>query len=292
MVALLLTGIALGQTAALKPSPPETTDAQGVKNQSQKQDEAPQNPPVVIQQIVTNEGQPKANSNTEGANNQTPQGWMAILWNKAIADPIAVLTVGLLFFAAYQAWLTRDTAKRQLRAYVVIKDNVLKSHQIAADGKMSIQVTTIFTNTGQTPAYKVRIVSRLKIMTFEEAGKFDSSIPPLEDASVSTLGTNAASHSPSPRGSTCSRKEFDEICLGTEKRLFVYGIITYRDAFKKRRYSRFCDSFVMTGGILKATPFKTGQDATNSPIPKTKTIHHRTPPTVWASAPILPTCPN
>jgi hypothetical protein len=130
MVALLLVGMARAQTAELKPPPAETTDAQNVKSQGQKQGEVAQNSPVVVQQIITNEGQPKADGNTDGANNQTAKGWVSILWNKAVTDPIAVLTVALVFFAGYQAWLTRDTAKRQLRAYIIIKDNVLKSQQI------------------------------------------------------------------------------------------------------------------------------------------------------------------
>lgn len=109
--------VAQAQIVDLKPSPAETTDAKNVKSQGQKQDEVAQDSSLVVQQVITNEGQPKADSDTDGANNQAAKGWVSILWNKAVTDPIAVLTVALVFFAGYQAWLTRDTAKRQLRAY-------------------------------------------------------------------------------------------------------------------------------------------------------------------------------
>jgi len=257
-------GLAQAQTTQLVPAPAIATDTQNVENQSQKENSSPQPSSTVAPKLDTAPNKPKAaaDADTGKGKSNGPIEWVSILLDKGRSDPIAVLTVALVFFAGYQALLTRDTARRQLRAYIVVKDNIVTGMmQVNAEGSRKISIATVYTNKGQTPAYDVKIITKLKILTADEAEKFDFKLRPLADSSITTLGQDESANA-SVVMEVCPKPDFDEIWAANNKRLFIYGIIEYRDVFGKLRYTRLCDNFIPELPKLVATPYKTGHKST------------------------------
>jgi hypothetical protein len=125
-----------------------------------------------------------------------------------------------------------DTAQRQLRAYVNVKESLLKFSGSVVEGQIHIQ------NFGQTPAYAVRhwihlCVERwpLQIVLPEPPEDFQMSktvlAPSGKHIMVGQLGGNTR---PAP-----------EITLGQHptRTVYVYGRITYKDAFGDDRYTEY-----------------------------------------------------
>jgi hypothetical protein len=142
-----------------------------------------------------------------------------------------------LWFAFRSNWIARDTAKRQLRAYVGIEP--LGVFERDDDGH--IVVPLALKNAGQTPAYFVDIHNWFCIS--EDPVDFDPSKAerdprPAFRPSELTIGpgethTVYARMPFSPTGAVMdaiSRKEFA---------IVHYGVVTYLDAFKVGRNSEF-----------------------------------------------------
>ena len=67
---------------------------------------------------------------------------------------MAILTAGLLVAAVSQWWITRDTARRQLRAYVGFQSATVEDTK--EPGKSNGRIAMVLKNFGQTPARNVR----------------------------------------------------------------------------------------------------------------------------------------
>jgi hypothetical protein len=125
--------------------------------------------------------------------------------------------------------LAGDTAKRQLRAYV----GVARIHILHTDGDWQPNVRVNFKNFGQTPAYKV--ANRFNC-TFSNADNIShdlrdrpnySDLGPTQDMTCTALITQA------------DWTKFKPGLLDGTVKLFVYGEITYHDAFGDPHFSRY-----------------------------------------------------
>jgi uncharacterized protein (UPF0333 family) len=144
--------------------------------------------------------------------------------------------------------LSRDTAKRQLRAYVcVIAADMAFTKADAPEIEIRIK------NCGMTPAYEVKLWAGLA------AGKHPLNVPldrPPDGFKMNQSGIEMIHpifHTPIPA--------FLLPILGTpQATLYVYGEITYRDAFKDERLTNFRmiyggpepPSLVVKGGVNTA----------------------------------------
>ena len=71
---------------------------------------------------------------------------------------VAALTLPIAFAAVFQAFTARDTARRQLRAYLHV-EKVMLNWDNAGDPRLTVHVQ----NTGQTPATEFQIRSCIKL---------------------------------------------------------------------------------------------------------------------------------
>jgi hypothetical protein len=144
------------------------------------------------------------------------------------------LVVSILALAAvsYQAWVSRDTARRQLRAYVCVT-----SGEIAFVNPNEPTIEIRLKNCGLTPAYAVKMWVGLIITAHPLSVDLDR--PPA--------GFTMNQSVLAPEGIELMHPIFDKpippfllATLGSpQTTLYVYGQITYKDAFKRARFTDF-----------------------------------------------------
>lgn len=148
-------------------------------------------------------------------------------------------TVGLWYATARLVRDAKQTAERQLRAYVV----VVSEDFITQDSANSRFVGVFrIRNTGQTPAYKLRVNSRTCALVHppESNFKFVLNDDPLSQSVVMLGPREDTGH----RSSADLPLTADVIRLVTNPdsaaRLYTYGVVRYEDSFGKERFTNFC----------------------------------------------------
>lgn len=141
-----------------------------------------------------------------------------------------ILTVFLIIPAFWLALISRNTAKRQLRAYVSVGTDDLRLERDKATAKWVVNFS--YKNNGITPAYFTTI----------ETGHFlanneDARLPPAEAPyALGTMGPSVCIHDAELTDLT----DADVEALKSGVKTFVFfGQVRYRDAFKKWRQTRF-----------------------------------------------------
>jgi len=174
-------------------------------------------------------------------------------------EKFAVFFAGLAFIAAYwQGWVARDTEKRQLRAYISVKEITLncplcldknwkppegpRLHNIDTTNAVVVTVK----NSGITPAYNVRFyptpVIRLKDPNlFDENGSCPRTpfrrvpVPGFDDLLPSpTIGSQATAKLYDPHTTSA-------IATSSPDQWFVLcGWVYYSDIFDERWHTSLC----------------------------------------------------
>lgn len=149
----------------------------------------------------------------------------------------AIAAVAAAGFTWYQASIAQDTAKQQLRGYLVIGSNDIPK---LAEGIQPFVKVTI-QNMGQTPIYDGAWISGLNVMNYPMRGDIEN-----DDC------RNVMNHSTSPKwmiGKESQMEKWrptpfqaDEVKLIQEGKaaIYLHGRICYRDIFKQVRYTDFC----------------------------------------------------
>lgn len=158
----------------------------------------------------------------------------------ALFTLFAAIATSCAAYYTYEQWIvSKDIERRQLRAYMSMGSHHEK--KIIAGAPPVVNLT--IKNAGQTPAYDVSecefleirsINSEIKSEEFKYCAKniieSDGSLGPgLDEIIVRT--------SKSP---VLTQKDFDEISPNSNKRVFVWGTIYYKDVFNERHYQNFC----------------------------------------------------
>ncbi len=135
--------------------------------------------------------------------------------------------------AAKHVQVSEDTAQRQLRAYL----SVTRAFAYGMNAETQPTFGVVMKNQGQTPAYHVRLFSRLNwttegpenaVVNFEEPA---DNIGTVAGGGERTYRSASAGH-PWPPGL------YDAVM--SKQAVLVYsGVIVYRDAFRKRRLTTF-----------------------------------------------------
>lgn len=166
-------------------------------------------------------------------------GWNVLWWIGDNTNTLTVIgTFALAAFVLVQVIDARKSNERQLRAYLMS----VVGGGIRQGGKFNLkfEFRPIILNTGQTPAYDVHIMTGMKFLSFAEAATFDFRLKESsENISLLTLGPRQDKFTQTILDRKLSRAELREYKLG-KRRLYVYGTVYYRDAFKKRRYTNYC----------------------------------------------------
>ena len=172
---------------------------------------------------------------------------------KWMRDPngwIAICTIILVFSGFYALHISRDTEKRQLRAYV---SPVLKSGGAFTENESAIEIT--IENFGQTPAKNCFENGEIKILpyplpkgyvfknSFKHNAESYSSIYPKADNAI--IGWLKA-------GRAFTKAEIEEITSNnSHRRAYAFGTLTYADIFNESHFTNFC--FVLDPNSIKKT---------------------------------------
>jgi hypothetical protein len=169
--------------------------------------------------------------------------------NKALDDPVVGLTGGILivnFFLVLavigQIREARRSSERQLRAYLTttIGESFRQGGGVRG---LKLEFRPRILNTGQTPAYEVRVLNTMALLNPAEALTYNFQLPenpPVSRAgSVMTLGPGQERFTHVIAARKMTRTEMRDF-ISNRKTLYVYGTICYVDAFKKRRFTNFC----------------------------------------------------
>lgn len=152
----------------------------------------------------------------------------------AFTAVLAAFTILLAFYTRRLALIASETAERQLRAYVQVEIEKI-------DFGPTVEVVLLAKNVGQTPAYGTTVHSWVDLRPFPHppGGSFTgpSGAAP-ESKSIINGGQSTRNKTGSSRPLT--DKEAAAVADGTSLRLYIYGDVTYEDAFKKPRHTNFC----------------------------------------------------
>jgi len=177
---------------------------------------------------------------------ELPVNFAIRTWNSTLDDPVALFTA-ILGIATVALWWvtqgilrdTKDTSKKQLRAYVFPSSATINHGRFMdppitnKDAQLWVHIE--WKNTGQTPAYKVISWSNFEIIEWNNEGLL---IPPkLEPLHTNTLGTSITGN----RGFWTRVLNPAELLELTEQKklIYLYGKIEYEDVFGSSHYTNF-----------------------------------------------------
>jgi hypothetical protein len=161
---------------------------------------------------------------------------------------LATAIVGVIILCIYtgltgcQANIARDTAQRQLRAYISVA--VEKHPDLNESGPPN--VVLLFKNTGQTPAFKVEVRSVGSILAGSDIALTEAELKIIHAAldrlkkyeSVIFPGQEFR-QSPEPgTGIPMNNEQKIAVSMGAMT-LWINGEVTYTDAFGFPRFTRF-----------------------------------------------------
>lgn len=188
--------------------------------------------PTVFKEIpsdITNEETKKeANKESDKSFYDKLIAWSTVL--------LAIITAVLAFFT-YRLWAsTKDTAKRQLRAYVFMKPK--DGENMFDDSNGCLTAPLIVKNFGQTPAYDILCSLQMAPYKFPLDTTLEShAYEPT--ASKSPLAPGDQVRQYITLGDKLTETERNNI-LKSKIAIFVWGEVLYFDAFKTKHRSNLC----------------------------------------------------
>jgi hypothetical protein len=162
-------------------------------------------------------------------------------------DELIVVFTAFLTLATIFLWVaTRDlfrgaerTARQQSRAYVFVGEVVLINDDLQRGSLARLSLK----NSGATPAYKVTILWSAKTFWGAELRKFPPP-KPTERSSKTDLGPGASAQAEISLAETLNERGLNALRTG-EVELYVFGLISYTDAFGHKQTTDF--RFMMGG---------------------------------------------
>jgi hypothetical protein len=161
-------------------------------------------------------------------------------WLRRLSEPLTVVTLLLFVATVGLVWETRvlvndarESSERQLRAYVLPTSR----GQIDDFGiEKAIKATLEFKNSGQTPAYKLRIKMLISAGTFP----LPKNLPPepIDPKIRLILGPGTTYMTVAQMVRPLNLEEMNQIKAGIAA-VYVFGEIDYWDAFDRHRCTRF-----------------------------------------------------
>jgi hypothetical protein len=145
---------------------------------------------------------------------------------------LMVVTAGLMAVGYMQITTTRA----QLRAYVTVKSKNL--FEPNTDEKLTHDLE--ITNRGQTPAYKLRIISETRVLSHPITANTNLSIKEIPNPSVMMLGPGDTVAHTSATDKLDPKVDGAVTAKDGGKRLYTYGIVHYRDIFRREWKTEFC----------------------------------------------------
>jgi len=137
-----------------------------------------------------------------------------------------------------------DVAKRELRAYLAVVIGSAIYQERRADSKggdLKFECRPLLVNTGKTPARKITFKARAAVMGVPLPKGINLPDAPDEDEGGSILGPQQNANMFAIVDGFCADKEVESIKHGVgDKGLYVWGRVTYEDAFGEEHFTQFC----------------------------------------------------
>ena len=152
------------------------------------------------------------------------------------------------------------TTRKQLRAHIAAEAPVVIPQDITAHRRYEVRLN--IRNVGNTPGYNVTFNTHVDILPIPLPEKFDFPLSPTPHIGTGTIFPNQAFTINGFLDKMCSAEEIIEIKNATTKGLYIYGIVSYRDTFKKIRHTEFSEHFEwLMDGTVKGNYTKKHNDA-------------------------------
>jgi hypothetical protein len=135
----------------------------------------------------------------------------------------------------------KDTADHQLRAYVTVRTGRIW-HEMRAFG-WHLEWVPVVINVGQTPAYNVQLCVKTAIRPepLPDGTDLMAEVPLTGVGSRGDLGPTQAFYPPSWLNYYVPDERMEGLKAAERKEAFyVWGLVTYRDIFKKEHRTKFC----------------------------------------------------
>ncbi len=139
----------------------------------------------------------------------------------------------------------KDVTARQMRAYLIVSINTgIYQERVKS---LKFEVKPSLNNSGHTPAHKMSYWATARILPFPLSEDFKFPIP--EDAPINPmlLGPNQTIELNAIVDDYVPDEEVTGIKMGTERRVYIWGIVTYSDAFDVVRTTKFCHNLFWRG---------------------------------------------
>jgi hypothetical protein len=134
--------------------------------------------------------------------------------------------------------LSKDANARMMRAYLNIGFGGVINQDKTTN--YCFEVRMILQNNGNTPAYKVRNIARVSLLPVPLPSDFDFPLAPLSGGgSVGVLGPHQNFILNPVADQIYSDEDVHDIQFGGAKQLYVYGTVTYEDAYGVERHINF-----------------------------------------------------
>jgi hypothetical protein len=169
------------------------------------------------------------------------------LWERTWEDPVAFFTLWLAIFTFVLAastiglWIatiltlrhSRETAERQLRAYVLPSGAEILNMVVGSTPLARVEIK----NFGQTPAYDLTHIHGFAFLNWP----LDEELPPPKSpiqTSRTFLGPGGTGTGVRPADRIFSAGANDDV-INRTMAFYVYGEIIYKDAFGRRRTTQY-----------------------------------------------------
>jgi hypothetical protein len=179
-------------------------------------------------------------------------------------DALTLITAVIAIAAIAQVFIMRRGIQRQLRAYVVCEAGMIfnvanpvpiYAGQVFAPTAAQINnpgagpgVKLQIKNTGQTPAFQVRHWGAICFREFPLAAGLPARLPGLA-ATASVLGPGIPSTKLLELNPPLTPQQINDLRAGTGA-VYVYGEITYTDAFGRKRFTNYRLMYHRFGGAI------------------------------------------
>jgi len=130
----------------------------------------------------------------------------------------------------------KDTAKRQLRAYLIV--NIGGAIYQEREKGLKFEGKPLLVNTGQTPARKVRYKAKSAILPFPPSDNFVFE-EVGEDIGFGMLGAQQTATMGAIVDEFCEDEGVESIKKMMGKSLYIWGTVTYEDTFGNPHFTKF-----------------------------------------------------
>jgi hypothetical protein len=149
----------------------------------------------------------------------------------------------------------REFWQQQMRAYVSLRYQGTIHQDDTTDYKF--EVGMIIANTGHTPAHGVRYVAKLEVLPLPLPDDFAFDLPDIPVNSAGVLGPQQIFSVRTPIDRMLTNDEITAVKTGQEERLYIYGSVTYKDAFGELHYTNFSQRLEWLRDGVTANGFNT-----------------------------------